>query len=54
MIEISQEILTRVIRKRSSNTHKGNFGRILLIGGNENYGGAIIMSAEGALIVAQV
>ncbi|RHW53171.1 NAD(P)H-hydrate dehydratase [Lactobacillus bombicola] len=49
MIEISQEILTRVIKKRSSNTHKGNFGRILLIGGNENYGGAIIMSAEGAL-----
>lgn len=49
MTEITQSILTKVITKRKSNTHKGNYGRILLIGGSENYGGAIIMAAEGAL-----
>lgn len=49
MTEIKQSILTKVIAKRKSNTHKGNYGRILLIGGSENYGGAIIMAAEGAL-----
>lgn len=49
MTEIEQSILTKVIGKRKSNTHKGNYGRVLLIGGSENYGGAIIMAAEGAL-----
>lgn len=49
MTEIKQSILTKVIAKRKSNTHKGNYGRVLLIGGSENYGGAIIMAAEGAL-----
>lgn len=49
MTEIRQTILTKVIKKRQSNTHKGNYGRVLLIGGSENYGGAIIMAAEGAL-----
>ena len=49
MSEITAKILTKVIKKRPSNSHKGNYGRILLIGGNENYGGAIIMAAEAAL-----
>ncbi|MBA1392890.1 NAD(P)H-hydrate dehydratase, partial [Lactobacillus sp. XV13L] len=49
MAEIPCDILSRVIKKRQSNTHKGNYGRVLLIGGSENYGGAIIMAAEGAL-----
>ena len=49
MTEISEAILTKVIKKRESNTHKGDYGRILLIGGSENYGGAIIMSTEGAI-----
>lgn len=30
-------------------SHKGTFGRIVLIGGNEQYGGAIIMSALAAV-----
>lgn len=47
--KITDEILKKVITKRKSNTHKGNYGRILLIGGSQNYGGAIIMSTEGAL-----
>ena len=49
MVEITEDILTKVIKKRKSATHKGNYGRILLIGGSENYGGAIIMSTEGAI-----
>ncbi|KRL91080.1 NAD(P)H-hydrate dehydratase [Lactobacillus kalixensis] len=48
-ITISEDILKKVIKLRKSNTHKGNYGRILLIGGSENYGGAIIMATEGAL-----
>ncbi|WEV38238.1 NAD(P)H-hydrate dehydratase [Lactobacillus sp. ESL0680] len=49
MIAIPADILTKVIKKRSSETHKGNYGRVLLIGGCENYGGAIIMATEGTL-----
>ena len=49
MTEITEAILKKVITKRSSDTHKGDYGRILLIGGSENYGGAIIMSTSGAI-----
>ncbi len=49
MESISQELISRVIKKRKSATHKGNYGRLLLIGGSKKYGGALIMAAEGAL-----
>lgn len=49
MTKITEAILKKVITKRSSDTHKGDYGRILLIGGGENYGGAIIMSTSGAV-----
>lgn len=49
MTEITEAILKKVITKRSSDTHKSDYGRILLIGGSENYGGAIIMSTSGAV-----
>ncbi len=49
MTEITEAILKKVITKRSSDTHKDDYGRILLIGGGENYGGAIIMSTSGAV-----
>lgn len=49
MTEITEAILKKVITKRSSDTHKGDYGQILLIGGGENYGGAIIMSTSGAV-----
>lgn len=49
MTEITEAILKKVITKRSNDTHKGDYGRILLIGGGENYGGAIIMSTSGAV-----
>ena len=49
MKSISQELISRVIKKRKSATHKGTYGRLLLIGGSKKYGGALIMAAEGAL-----
>lgn len=49
MKTINQSILSKVIKKRKSASHKGNYGRLLIIGGSPNYGGAVIMAAEGAL-----
>lgn len=49
MKELSKENLTAVIKTRSKNSHKGTFGRSVLIGGNNMYGGAIIMSAEACV-----
>ena len=34
--------------KRKNNSHKGSHGRLLLVGGDKGYGGAIIMAAEAA------
>lgn len=43
---IIDELLARqVITKRQPHSHKGTYGRVLLIGGFYPYGGAIIMSA---------
>lgn len=47
--EFGSEIARRVIRPRPSQSHKGNYGRLLLIGGSENFGGAIMMAAEAAV-----
>ena len=38
-----------LLQKRSSNSHKGNFGSTLVLGGDKNMGGAAIMAAEVAL-----
>lgn len=42
---IDETLVRQVIKKRSSCSHKGNYGRVLLIGGLYPYGGSIIMSA---------
>ncbi len=34
---------------RPRNSHKGNFGHVLIIGGDEGMGGAVMMTAEAAL-----
>lgn len=49
MTEITEDVLKKVIVKRESDTYKGNYGQILLIGGSENYGGAIIMATTAAV-----
>ena len=42
---IDELLAHQVITKRQSHSHKGTYGRVLLIGGFYPYGGAIIMSA---------
>jgi hydroxyethylthiazole kinase-like uncharacterized protein yjeF len=49
MIELNEEILKKVIKKRPENSHKGTFGRVLVIGGNAQYGGAAILAASAAV-----
>ena len=49
MKEIDQALLKKVIIERSRSSHKGDYGRLLLIGGTYPYGGAIVMAALGAV-----
>ncbi|WP_201336341.1 NAD(P)H-hydrate dehydratase [Lactobacillus nasalidis] len=49
MKSIDEKIARQVVRPRPAESHKGTFGRVLLIGGNKQYGGAIIMAAEAAV-----
>ena len=42
---IDQTLLEKVIIERSRTSHKGDYGRLLLLGGTYPYGGAIIMAA---------
>ncbi len=41
--------LESVLPKRSRTSHKGNFGVVLVLGGNQGMGGAGLMAAEAAL-----
>mgnify|MGYP000913603420 CR=1 FL=1 len=49
MKEIDQALLKKVIIERPRSSHKGDYGRLLLIGGTYPYGGAIVMAALGAV-----
>ena len=46
---IDQALLEKVIIERPCHSHKGDYGRLLLLGGTYPYGGAIIMSAIAAV-----
>ena len=46
---IDQTLLEKVIMERPRHSHKGDYGRLLLLGGTYPYGGAIIMSAIAAV-----
>ena len=46
---IDQTLLEKVIIERSRISHKGDYGRLLLLGGTYPYGGAIIMAALAAV-----
>ena len=46
---IDQTLLEKVIVERPHHSHKGDYGRLLLLGGTYPYGGAIIMSAIAAV-----
>lgn len=45
MTVIDEVLAKKIIQPRPLDSHKGTFGRILLIGGTYPYGGAIIMAA---------
>lgn len=49
MNKINQLLLENVIQSRPLNSHKGDYGRVLLIGGTYPFGGAIIMAALAAV-----
>lgn len=49
MKTVQKEVIRRVIVKREARTYKGDFGRLLMIGGTYPYGGAIIMAAIAAV-----
>ncbi|WP_207942519.1 YjeF family domain-containing protein [Enterococcus sp. DIV2402] len=48
MKQLTEKCL-EIIQPRPKNSHKGTFGRVVLIGGNAQYGGAIMMSAEACV-----
>ena len=49
MVKNAENILKKVSRERPRERHKGDYGRLLLIGGTYPYGGAIIMAALAAV-----
>ncbi len=46
---IKNDFLKQVIKPRPKDSHKGDFGRVLLIGGCYPYGGAILMAAKACV-----
>ena len=49
MLRVDQTLLQQVIVSRPSDSYKGDYGRLLLIGGTYPYGGAIMMAAIAAV-----
>lgn len=49
MLRVDQTLLQQVILSRQSDSYKGDYGRLLLIGGTYPYGGAIIMATLAAV-----
>ena len=43
--------IEKLIPKRDANAHKGDFGHVLIIGGEPGYSGAVLMAAQAALRV---
>lgn len=49
MKKLTEQILHDVIKPRPDNSFKGTFGKVTLVGGNPNFGGAIIMASTAAV-----
>lgn len=46
---IDKQLVQQIITQRQNNSYKGTYGRIMLIGGFENYHGAIILASMAAV-----
>jgi len=46
---LTNEILSQTIRIRPEESHKGTYGRVCLVGGNDHFGGAILMATEASV-----
>jgi hydroxyethylthiazole kinase-like uncharacterized protein yjeF len=49
MEKFTEQMARQIIKPRPSISHKGDFGRVLIIAGDEHFGGAAIMSATAAV-----
>lgn len=49
MIKLTEKIVQEVIQVRPRQSHKGTFGKILIVAGNQDLGGAAIMNAQAAI-----
>lgn len=49
MKKLTEQILKDVITPRPTNSFKGTFGKVVLVGGNQYFGGAIIMASMAAV-----
>ncbi|RHW47339.1 NAD(P)H-hydrate dehydratase [Bombilactobacillus bombi] len=49
MKKLTTKILNDVIQQRPHNSYKGTFGKVLLIAGSANFGGAAIMAATATV-----
>lgn len=46
---LDESILSKVIKKRNKKSFKSTYGKVALIGGNYNYGGAVIMNSMASI-----
>ena len=49
MKKLTDQILIDVIKPRPNDSFKGTYGKVTLVGGNRNFGGAIIMASTAAV-----
>ena len=47
--ETNESHISQILRQRKNDSHKGNFGHVLVVGGNHGMGGAVRITAEAAL-----
>ena len=46
---LDSEFLDEIIPERRADSHKGNYGKVLIVGGSKNFTGAILLVASAAL-----
>ncbi|KRL07043.1 MAG: NAD(P)H-hydrate dehydratase [Liquorilactobacillus hordei] len=46
---LNKNILSQIITARPAESHKGSYGRVLTVGGNTQFGGAIIMATSAII-----